>query len=117
MGPWRPPARSAIAPAARMAATPALHDPLKQCNERWRNATLDHFSWSASEVPGARTFKQRYYVCPKVRRARQQPHDCMNACPTDTSPRAPRVAAHAPLYSRKAETSPGASTARNLGHP
>jgi len=72
MGPWRPPRsfRSSSGSAA-LSAPPPAHapepHPLDQCEERWRDATLDHFSWSAPEVPGARTFKQRYYVCPRVR--------------------------------------------------
>ncbi|KIY97736.1 hypothetical protein MNEG_10224 [Monoraphidium neglectum] len=66
MGPWRPPARSAVrAPAPPTPSHPRLHDPLKKCKEHWRDARLDHFSWSAPEVPGAATFKQRYYTCDK----------------------------------------------------
>ncbi|KAI8473311.1 MAG: serine carboxypeptidase S28-domain-containing protein [Monoraphidium minutum] len=80
MGPWRQAGRMAGARGAALAghganASPAarLHDPLKKCEERWRDARLDHFSWSAPEVPGAHTFKQRYYVCSKHWRGGDSP--------------------------------------------
>lgn len=41
--------------------------PLEQCAERWRDATLDHFS-RAAPAPG--TFKQRYFVCDRHWRPR-----------------------------------------------
>lgn len=68
MGPWRGAARVAGASsgASPLAASP-LDGPLKHCEERWRAATLDHFSWSAPEVPGARTFNQRFFVCARKR--------------------------------------------------
>ncbi|GBF97767.1 hypothetical protein Rsub_10192 [Raphidocelis subcapitata] len=73
MGPWRGAARAAAASAVPPAAPPSplaaapLDGPLKHCEERWRAATLDHFSWSAPEVPGARAFNQRFYVCARQR--------------------------------------------------
>jgi hypothetical protein len=84
MGPWRAgPAgrvRSGAAspgPAPRAPWRHALErHPLNQCQERWRDATLDHFSWSQPEVPGARTFKQRFYVCAKVGASRMGAHGC-----------------------------------------
>jgi hypothetical protein len=82
MGPWRPPARSAVrAPAPPTPSHPRLHDPLKKCKEHWRDARLDHFSWSAPEVPGAATFKQRYYTCDKVgQRVTWPPSRCPDKC-------------------------------------
>jgi hypothetical protein len=85
MGPWRARSSSsagAVAAFAAPAVAKAAADadaaqdaaswlaarnepaPLEQCDERWRDARLDHFSW-APEVAG-KTFKQRYYICARV---------------------------------------------------
>lgn len=42
----------------------ANSDLVAQCSERWRNATLDHFSRAATEL-NVTTFQQRYFFCDK----------------------------------------------------
>ncbi|KAG1667860.1 hypothetical protein FOA52_011048 [Chlamydomonas sp. UWO 241] len=38
-------------------------DLLSKCDERWRDATLDHFAYGPSPDGAPATFKQRYFVC------------------------------------------------------
>jgi hypothetical protein len=74
-----PPARVAGGGAAPLGAAPAPRRaaagraPIDQCRERWRDATLDHFTWTRPEVPGARTFRQRYFVCARHWRGGDSP--------------------------------------------
>lgn len=78
MGPWTGAGRGAPAHAAASGGASATPHPLQlrgepapleQCQERFRSAPLDHFTWTAPcDVP-ASSFSQRYYVCARVRAA------------------------------------------------
>ncbi|GLC44866.1 hypothetical protein PLESTM_001655800 [Pleodorina starrii] len=49
-------------PFGKIAKESLRKDLIGQCSERWRNATLDHFS-RVTPAGGATTFPQRYFVC------------------------------------------------------
>lgn len=55
--------RLRASPPPAVAAASLRIDLVDQCDERWRDATLDHFSWAKPEVKHASTFRQRYFVC------------------------------------------------------
>ena len=53
-------ARAASSSSASRKNAPDPADLIAQCQLRWRNATLDHFSFAEGD---GETFAQRYYVC------------------------------------------------------
>ncbi|GFH14642.1 predicted protein, partial [Haematococcus lacustris] len=54
-------------PLHRQVAASSLNtELLAQCDQRFRNATLDHFNWGPGDL-NATTYSQRYFVCGEQR--------------------------------------------------
>jgi lysosomal Pro-X carboxypeptidase len=91
-----PPTGSDRRTAAANATTPDPSDLIASCQLRWRNATLDHFSFADSDDE---KFPQRFYVCDKHwRRALPAPTTAADGNATAGNDDDPALGSAGPIF-------------------